>query len=367
VSSSKRWFVIRADANPEIGIGHVMRCLALAEWAKDSGVDVVLITKFTSELIENKVEQLDGELVLIPESEDDFVGNYAHSGWLKGSEKEDALLSVRVIEELCINKKKPLPLFIMIDHYALGAPWELLLKQVAPILVVDDLSDREHNCTWLLDQTYGKRIFDYDGLVNPNARLFIGTRYALLRKEFALFSADNARTFPKEKLRILISLGGVDNKNYAKRIVNHLLDIDENSHFEISIVSGGMNPNVQQLKTLSERNENIDVLIDATNIAELMMAHDICIGAVGSTTWERFAMSLPSILCVIADNQIVAAHNLEIENLVRVINIKSNNLRSDLEEHINYFACPAAYRKNIDRISSVCDGMGASLLLNEIL
>lgn len=363
----RRWFVVRADANPKIGIGHVMRCLALAEWAKDLGIDVVLITKFTSELIEVKVKQLGGELILIPESSDASGGDYSHSSWLKGSENQDALLSLGVIEELCKIRDGVPPLFIMVDHYALGAPWERLLKQLSPVFVIDDLSDRQHDCQWLLDQTFGKRASDYGGLVSPNTRLFVGAQYALLRKEFALLSAKNNREFPKGKLRILVSLGGVDNQNYASRIVKQLLSIDPNKNFEISIVSGGLNPNIEQLKVLAENNQNTKLFVDATNMAELMLSHHLCIGAAGSTTWERFAMSLPSILCVIADNQISAARNLEEANLVRVVNIDSENLQCELAEYINYFACPSVYQENMDHISSVCDGMGARRILDEIL
>jgi UDP-2,4-diacetamido-2,4,6-trideoxy-beta-L-altropyranose hydrolase len=41
----------------------------------------------------------------------------------------------------------------------------------------------------------------------------------------------------------------------------------------------------------------------ATNMAELMAAADLAIGAGGSTTWERCALGLPTLQVAIAPNQ----------------------------------------------------------------
>ena len=154
------WFLIRADANATIGIGHVMRCLALAEWARDSGFKAVLCTKFPHSFLQQRLEALGGTYLLIPESEKPPGNTYAHSSWLKGNELEDAEATLAVIQKLGL----PSPSFIVVDHYALGAPWEKYARKVAPIMVIDDLNDRDHCCEILVDQNYGKSLLSYTQL-----------------------------------------------------------------------------------------------------------------------------------------------------------------------------------------------------------
>ena len=194
------WFVIRADANEQVGIGHVMRCLALAEWLSDYQYKPILITKHFNSFVEKKVIELKGKIIVITESKCLSDGKYSHSHWLKGSEENDAIQCQKVIEhEISINGGLP-PSFIIVDHYALAAPWEKKISVYGPILVVDDLSDRQHNCKWLIDQTLGKTEADYLNLVIDDTKLMIGPRYALVRPEFSEKARLLKRGYPMRKL-----------------------------------------------------------------------------------------------------------------------------------------------------------------------
>ena len=169
------------DASRKIGTGHMMRCLALANEAKQCGweCNFVLrdpeseIVKFISSF-EHRVEKL-----LSLNDCEKFTSNAtAHGHWLPVSQIQDANETVNVIHELK-------PDWIIVDHYALDASWFCIAKKcIAKILVIDDLGDRDIICDILLDQNLGASAEKYDGKLPINCRLFLGPTYALLRSEF---------------------------------------------------------------------------------------------------------------------------------------------------------------------------------------
>ena len=106
------------------------------------------------------------------------------------------------------------PDWLMIDHYAIGAEWQRMVRPCCGrILVIDDLANRPHDCDILLDQNHtGQSGPRYGGLVPPQCRQLLGPRYALLKREYATFR----QTMPPRDgavRRVLIFFGGVDHGN----------------------------------------------------------------------------------------------------------------------------------------------------------
>jgi UDP-2,4-diacetamido-2,4,6-trideoxy-beta-L-altropyranose hydrolase len=360
------WFVIRADASVQIGIGHLMRCLAFSEWATTYNLTPVVITKKIPDFIRLKAKQLNIEVIELDDIENNSENLCSHSSWLKNSQCEDAKQSSTVIQQK-INEFKSSPNFILVDHYAINFVWESSLKQLAPILVFDDLNDRVHDCKWLLDQTFGKEDLNYSGLVPKNCQLFVGVKYALLRKEFSELALGLIRTKIESSLNILVTLGGVDKENHSLTLINIIKKKYSGLNTNLTLVVSSSNPNIKILSAFTHRHENIHLLIDVHNMAELMKSNDICIGAVGSTTWERFVMKLPSILCVTAQNQMKASEKLIDKNLIRMLDLNISSLDKQLNNHIEELILDKNYLDNISRISQVTNGLGASLLIDKIL
>ena len=112
------------------------------------------------------------------------------------------------------------------DHYALDARWESVLRQTAKkTLVIDDIADRQHDCDVLLDQNfYADMQTRYTGKVPEHCQLLLGPRYALLREEFRqLREQITPRTGPVK--RVLVFFGGVDADNYTARAIKALANI----------------------------------------------------------------------------------------------------------------------------------------------
>ena len=363
------WFVIRADASKEIGIGHVMRCLALAEWLYSKNVRALLLTKHSNELVESKISHLNGKIIYLAKSSSPSTDVYMHSKWLKGSENEDAKLCIAAIEKE-IKKVGNSPLFILADHYALAAPWEKQLSQYAKILVVDDLSDRPHACTWLVDQTFGKTEVDYLTLVPDDAQLLIGPQYALIRKEFTEAPASFQRSLPKADIKVLLSLGGVDKNNVTSR----LLSFFENSRniykkkIVITVVTSNSNPNLEDLKVTISHMQRISLLIDVNNMAELMANHDVCIGAAGSTSWERCVMSLPTLSIVLAENQKTISKNLAEAGAILDLGLVADITKAHFFELFNSLINNIELYNSISKKSkTLCDGLGCQRIIEEVI
>jgi UDP-2,4-diacetamido-2,4,6-trideoxy-beta-L-altropyranose hydrolase len=361
------WFVIRADCAEHIGIGHAMRCLAFAEWAVDLSIKPILLCKQYNEFIDNKIKNIGGELIVLPSSNQNSSTTYPHSNWLKGSELDDATECSIEIHELTLRHNNA-PLFIILDHYAIAAPWEKQLEKIAPVLVIDDLNDRSHDCTWLVDQTFGKTRLDYESIISDRTETFIGSEYALLRKEFTNIHNSKEDVDPTPTVKILITLGGIDKANDTKKIVEYLFSEQfMKKRLKVTAVTSSSNPHIFQLKELASNNADINVIIDCNNMAQLMSEHDLCIGAAGSSSWERCAVGLPTINLVLAENQREIAKNLAhseaIVNLGDVTQLTKKILTQTVEKLAN---SKEILNSLISNSRKICDGRGAARILARI-
>ena len=305
-------FVFRVDASQQIGMGHVMRCLTLAEELRCLGHDCTFVSRahkgHPGKLI--KVKGFDivlMEAVGAIETKPENGSLHDYSSWLGVPWEQDAADTLRVLEQLQ-------PEWLIVDHYALGAKWE---RRVAPsvtrIMVIDDLANREHQCDFLLDQNLGRDGSDYDPWVPVGCVRLIGPAYALLRPEFARLRDCSLARREKPKLtRILISMGAVDQNNVTGQVLSALANSDLPGHVELDIVLGSSAPHVRDVRAqAASMLYRSTVTIDANDMAERMCAADLSIGAAGSTSWERCCLGLPTIMVVLAANQELISRHLQ--------------------------------------------------------
>lgn len=193
---------------------------------------------------------------------------------------------------------------LVVDHYGLDHEYESKMREFArKIMVIDDLANRHHDCDVLLDQTYGRAVDDYKTLVPSHCEILTGIDYVLLRKEIRQMrdkALEKRRSTTKVE-RILVSLGGSDPQNYSLKALEMIVK----SEFQgkIDLVLGFSSVNRQSLEKYA-----LDHNLDATfhvnaDMAQLMYDADLCIGAAGSSVWERLYLGLPQVLIQTADNQ----------------------------------------------------------------
>ena len=360
--------VFRVDASKEIGSGHVMRCLTLADELASRKADCHFVIRQQSGDMIDLVEARGYRVHRLAEQVDDSSspsragmvdGNIglAHGHWLLGGAEQDAADTASVLGQLR-------PDWLVVDHYGIDRRWEAALVEFyGRLMVVDDLADREHVCDLLLDQNLGRKAGDYDGLVPERCLVLTGPAYALLRPEFREERA-KSRACSREGEHLLINLGGVDKDNVTGDLLLALkaCSLPENSR--ISVVMGRYAPWTQRVKEHAESMPwETHVLVGVDNMAELMASADVALGAAGGTSWERCCLGLPSILIVLADNQRPGAAALGEAGAALVGGTPEQSV-SDL---CQLLAEARSRRYDLALASSaLCDGAGASRLANAL-
>lgn len=291
--------IFRTDASLQIGSGHVMRCLTLADELRQRGVGITFVCR---EHPGNLISMIEGKgypVVRLAQSADEFTeaaDDVAHSAWLGVTWQQDVAETIKAM-------KKELPGWLIVDHYALDRRWEEALRpHVGRIMVIDDLADRAHDCDLLLDQNlYQAMEQRYDDMVAESCHKLLGPKYALLRPEFVA-ARKNLRQRDGQVKRVLVFFGGVDPTNETEKTVQALAGISDR-RFEVDVVVGSGNCNKKLIRNICAGHDGFHYHCQVSNMAALMAAADLAIGAGGVTTWERCSVGLPSLVTAVADNQ----------------------------------------------------------------
>ena len=318
--------VIRADASLQIGSGHVMRCLTLANYLKNHAEILFLCRPHEGNLIKLIEQNQFSVRVLNPPN---LISDYSlvHSQWLGSTQKEDAQ---QCLKALGVEKYD----WMIVDHYALDKTWQFLMKEsFRKLMVIDDLGDRCHICDLLLDQNFGSNHEKYKGLIPKNCYVLLGPEFTLLRNEFTKWREISIKRRSNYLIKnILINLGGVDKENYTNKIIKEIEKSNLSRDIEIIVVLGKTSPHIEAVM-LASKNSSFDIHVKTgvQNFAELMSNADLAIGAGGTTTWERCCLGLPTIQLVIAENQKILSESLSNINALLFLSSPSN-LKSALDK-----------------------------------
>lgn len=291
----------RVDASVEIGTGHIMRCLTLADALQAEGARCLFVCRAHPGHLADSIRGHGHALRLLPAPAGDFAATPppVHAHWLGTDQASDARDTIAAIGTCR-------PQWLVVDHYALDARWEGQLRRHAErILVLDDLADRPHDCDLLLDPGIGRRRADYAALLPAHAQTLLGPEHALLRPEFRAWRPRSmARRRPPQLQQLLIAMGGVDKDNATTQVLDALDRCALPEGMAITVVLGRTAPWLPSVRARAAAMQHpVRVLAGVDNMAELMTQSDLAIGAAGSTSWERCCLGLPTLILVLAANQ----------------------------------------------------------------
>ena len=332
----KRQVVIRVDASAVIGSGHVMRCLTLAERLWRRGDDVRFVSRELQGNLIAFVESQGFRLLHLPRHDED-TSLTGYAAWLTVPQEVDAQETFAVLEGRSID-------LLVIDSYAIDAAWERMLRPVAAqIFVIDDLANRSHDCDILLDQNFYLQMeHRYDGLVPAGCKLLLGPQHALLREEFQE-ARKHLRKRDGQLRRVFVFYGGSDRTRETEKAIRALLSVPE-LLLSADIVVGSSNAHIAEVQALCEGHAELKLHVQAQNIAELMAAADLALGAGGTTTWERCALGLPALVTVVAENQRAIACDCAAAGLIRLLGTWETVSEKQIAEELRSFAAPARLR-----------------------
>lgn len=360
---------IRVDASLDIGTGHVMRCLTLANALRAHGAHTCFICKpHTGHLVElirqhgHEVETLELpiESGLLDSADEYLLPSHAH--WLGDSWYEDAGRTIAFLRSRSVD-------WLIVDHYALDVRWESALRPYcAKLMVIDDLADRNHDCDLLLDQNLGRTAGDYQGLIPKHVRALVGPKYALLRPEFVQLRPQSLARRAKLQLKhLLIAMGGVDKENVAGQVLDATKTCTLPVGLHISVVMGPNSPCLAQVRAQAEQMPwPTSVLVGVNNMAQLMAESDLAIGAAGGTAWERCCLGLPSLVLVLAENQLPGAAALQNAGAAVVLRSGVDLSLFMQNEPFNDSGLMKLHRMGIDA-AKLTDGAGASRVVEQLM
>ena len=303
----------RVDASLQIGTGHVMRCLTLAQSLTARGARCVFICRKHEGHLAGKIKSFGFELIELPRiflKSDRLSDKFRYENWLGC----DALLDANQSTTALLSVIGHTIDWLIVDHYGIDRKWEKAMRRTTKkIMCIDDLANRQHDCDLLLDQTLGRIEQDYLNLTSGTSEFLLGPKYALLRSEFIKYRGVSLKRRQNPTLQnILITMGGIDKDNITNNVLRTLNAITPKAVDKITVVMGPNAPFIDSVRSEALKMKiNTKVMTDVSNIAQLMTKCDLVIGAAGSTAWERCSLGVPSIQIVIADNQRIIAERLE--------------------------------------------------------
>lgn len=352
---------IRVDASNQIGTGHFMRCLTLADGLKEQGAKVCFVSRCLPEYLASILVNKNHRLIELPEVYGlESSGGLAHSDWLHTSIENDAQECIRVLNNQSWD-------WLVVDHYALDARWEAAFKRIVrKILVIDDLADRKHDADLLLDQNlYPSMDQRYSALISNGCRTLLGPTYALLRREF-VDERISIRTRSNKIQKIFIFFGGSDLTNETEKSLKAIAALNRKDIL-VDVVIGAGNYHNKIIEKMCTSILGARLHFQVNNMAKLMSQADLAIGAGGSNTWERCALGLPSIVISVADNQIAIADGVEKAGAHQHLGLSSNVSVAKLAAAIEAFSNePKVLEKMSRAASALVDGMGCERVIKSL-
>ena len=267
---SEHGLLIRTDASRVaggIGLGHAMRCLALARTWVGRGGDAWLLARDLPE----DVEQRYGAAGVAVERVPPTIG--------PGTE-EDAGLTRAILERLEVS-------WLVLDGYGFDGPYQDLVAGSARMLVVDDHGHAgQYHAKVILDQNAGAEPGPY-AMRPEGSVLLLGPRFALVAPEFRTV-ARRQRQGPVR--RVVFMLGGAPSEHVTRMT----------AAAGSTLVSSGM-----RVQAVGGTPSDAEFQWQASTLSvpEALRDADLCVAAAGITTWECCCAGLPTLLFAVAPNQ----------------------------------------------------------------
>lgn len=271
--------LIRADASSEIGIGHVMRTLALAQAWQDQGGRVLYLMAPPPEALKQRLLRASCALRLLePHAADDPM---------------QVLLTARVLGAVAC----------VVDGYAFDASYQQILTEAGlPVLWIDDEAHAApYTAPVILNQNPHATPHAYHERPD-HATLLLGLRHALLRREFA--QAQPLADVPDGAPRVVVTFGGSDAAGltqtawetlHAARILHPDLKAD--------LILGPAYAGPEAWLHDVEATPWATVHRAVEDLVPLLRPATVALAAAGSTTWELARLGVPSLLLTVAPNQ----------------------------------------------------------------
>ena len=293
-------FVIRADGNSEIGMGHVMRCLSIADAVKEQAVEPIFVT--ACEECVSMIEQRGFQTRLLTTDYRDMLSEMPQLGNLLEKEKKELEKHI-----------------LLVDSYQVSDEYYRELKKLGYVVCLEDMGQPYPVNLLINYNIYGEKLaskYEADNENKPE-KMLLGVSYMPLRQEFL---TDIDYTLKDKVTDVMITTGGSDPFFAAKAFVDAFLadKLLQEEKIRYHIISGPFNSHAEELKELYASHPRVVVHENVKSMKEIMRQCDVVLTATGSTIYEVSALGIPMLVFYFAENQRRGAE--EIGNKTSVIN-----------------------------------------------
>ncbi len=330
--------LFRADGNPQVGSGHIMRCLSLADAFQTAGQAVIFVTADDS--FQDIIQRRGYECVVLHTKYDAMEGELS--------------VLIPLLQKFC-------PSCILLDSYFGTPDYMAAIRNEAPLVYIDDLNAFDYPADLVINY-----MLYADKLAYPrNKRYLLGPKYALLRKEFQNIPKRETAVSVKN---VLLSTGGADPEHMTLKCVQYLR---EQPYGDViyHVVIGGMNQDVTAIERLAATSSHIVLHRSVSDMRSLMLKCDVAISAAGTTLFELCACGVPTVTYILADNQIMNASSFgEAGLMLNAGDIRTNRqIAKDIFGQLEWLAQDWTLRKRMtERMQALVDGKGAVRLAASI-
>lgn len=327
--------VIRCDASVSWGLGHLMRCRALAQAFKKQGMPVSLVgpsKDFTQA------------------GDEDLFAHWHPMPW-----NVDALSDANQLLTLAEAWHATA---LVLDDPRVDEAYQLRIRDAGrPWLQFDGTATKPLWASWVLNALPSANEHAYSKVVcNADTQLLLGPKYALLRPEFT--TALRA-TPTKEPLNIFISFGGGDDRGAMAWCLEALLPL-LGPHLHLKIMSGASNPrNAFNQRLLDQVNSDwFEYHVQPSAPWNVLAQCHLAILASGTTAHEVNYFQIPMILVSIVDNQHAPGKSWEAANQAKYMGLWSDVSVQAL--HSIAINSVRSIQEGTLKIHPLVDGQGAS-------
>lgn len=285
------------QASPQIGLGHLLRCLALAQAAESIGCRVFFVLDSFSHKAIAKRKDWVGELALV---KDYAIETIVHS-----------------IAELELMPTD----WLVIDGYQFDADW---LNSVVNLPIRKVIFDDNHLSQPLavdavINLAPNNSIEAKYKLFQRAEHLLLGEGYRPLRQDFI----ETPHTPFQHRKYLTLCFGGSDPANLTLPVLKHLSDLDFRTPVRV-VAGAGYAHKVELESFIYSSRLNIDFVFAAENMASIWQQSKLAISAAGGTQFELAVSQTPAVLAVVADNQVDATNEAAQQGWCQVIDCRQS-------------------------------------------
>lgn len=327
---------VRADAGPTMGVGHFMRMLALGEEWKSRGGRVTFGGSVPP--------------ALRARAGAPFV------------EREPALGDA---DWTIAQARASGATWVAADGYSFGRDYQQrVVASGLRLLIVDDNGENhDYAANVILNVNAHAREAMYSRRP-AESRLLIGSQFLLLRA--AILRARLPRVARDDSL--LVSFGGADPADATGLSLRAIASQPSLKGQAVVVLVGAANGRTAAYRAAC-RSENVRLLEDPENVADIMASSRVCICSPSTTFWEMSYLRVPCLGLIVADNQAPIAAEVQARGIMQVL----GDARLIRSPHAlgQAIAAALAAQGELDRMvelaSGIADGKGAARVVDALL